>query len=79
MDDCTHTMQRTTTTTGTRSTTRIRRFTGLVRAVMLQLVLWQERAEQRHRLAELDERMLKDIGLTRADVQAEINKPFWRE
>jgi uncharacterized protein YjiS (DUF1127 family) len=30
-------------------------------------------------LAELDERMLKDIGLTRVDAEFLINKPFWRE
>ena len=28
---------------------------------------------------QLDERMLKDIGLTRADREFLINKPFWRE
>ena len=33
----------------------------------------------RARLAELDDRMLKDIGLTRADAEFLINKPFWRE
>jgi uncharacterized protein YjiS (DUF1127 family) len=38
---------------------------------------WQERARQRRRLAELDDRMLKDIGLTRADVSREVEKPFW--
>jgi uncharacterized protein YjiS (DUF1127 family) len=38
---------------------------------------WQERARQRRRLSELDDRMLKDIGLTRADVSREIEKPFW--
>lgn len=41
------------------------------------LTLWQERARQRHALAELDERMLKDIGLTRRAVSSEIVKPFW--
>ena len=40
---------------------------------------WRRRAQDRSRLAELDERMLKDIGLTRADAEFLINKPFWRE
>lgn len=38
---------------------------------------WQERARQRRQLLELDDRMLKDIGVTRADVDREIAKPFW--
>jgi uncharacterized protein YjiS (DUF1127 family) len=40
---------------------------------------WRRRMRDRARLAELDERMLKDIGLTRADAEFLINKPFWRE
>ena len=33
---------------------------------------------QRRNLAGYDDHMLKDIGLTRADVEAEIEKGFWR-
>jgi len=33
----------------------------------------------RNQLAELDDRMLQDIGLTRTDAEFLINKPFWRE
>jgi uncharacterized protein YjiS (DUF1127 family) len=40
---------------------------------------WRRRVHDRARLAELDERMLKDIGLTHADAEFLINKPFWRE
>jgi uncharacterized protein YjiS (DUF1127 family) len=39
---------------------------------------WLDRARQRRRLAELSDHMLRDIGLTRADVWAESDKPFWR-
>ncbi len=39
---------------------------------------WIERSHQRRQLAKLDDRMLKDIGLSRADVNREISKPFWR-
>ena len=36
------------------------------------------RARQRRTLGELDDAMLKDIGLTRAEVEHECAKPFWR-
>ncbi|MFN4089008.1 MAG: DUF1127 domain-containing protein [Alphaproteobacteria bacterium] len=48
------------------------------RTVPELLALWQERTEQRHRFAEADDRLLKDIGLSRADVVRETGKPFWR-
>lgn len=38
---------------------------------------WQCRAEQRHHLASLDDRMLRDVGLDRAAAKAEVSKPFW--
>ena len=41
------------------------------------LLIWQERDRQRHALAQLDARMLKDIGLSRAEVVLELRKPFW--
>src|SRR5690349_16545528 len=40
---------------------------------------WRRRMRDRARLAELDERTLRDIGLTRADAAFLANKPFWRE
>jgi uncharacterized protein YjiS (DUF1127 family) len=42
------------------------------------LLTWQERSRQRHHLAALNDHMLRDIGLTRADVMAETTKPFWQ-
>ena len=42
------------------------------------VLTWAERARQRRQLAELDDYMLRDIGLTRADVAGETCKPFWR-
>ena len=39
---------------------------------------WQDRARQRHRLGEMDDHLLRDIGLSRADLEHEIEKPFWR-
>lgn len=38
---------------------------------------WVLRSNSRRSLMQLDERMLKDIGLTQADVVVETDKPFW--
>ena len=40
---------------------------------------WLRRARERRQLHAFDEAMLKDIGLTRADVEFEVHKPFWME
>jgi uncharacterized protein YjiS (DUF1127 family) len=37
-----------------------------------------ERSRQRRQLAELDDYMLRDIGLSRADVASESRKHFWQ-
>ena len=42
------------------------------------LFVWQERSRDRFELAQLDDRMLRDIGLSRVDVLHEASKPFWR-
>jgi len=40
--------------------------------------LWRERARSRRRLLQLADDLLKDIGVSRADVHREAMKPFWR-
>ncbi len=47
-------------------------------AMVGRVLSWQDVHCQRKHLAELDDRMLADIGLTRADVAYEIAKPVWR-
>ena len=42
------------------------------------VVIWQKRARMRYELAALDARSLKDMGLSRADRDWEVAKPFWR-
>ncbi|TXH37184.1 MAG: DUF1127 domain-containing protein [Rhodospirillaceae bacterium] len=39
---------------------------------------WQDRIRQRRHLASLDNRLLRDIGLSKVDVEQETTKPFWR-
>ncbi len=41
------------------------------------LLLWLERARQRRVLEGSSDHMLKDMGLSRADVEAEIRKRPW--
>jgi uncharacterized protein YjiS (DUF1127 family) len=53
----------------------LRRALNVVRATMQK---WQQRSRERAELRRLDDRMLRDIGVTRGDVWHEINKPFWR-
>ena len=43
------------------------------------LEVWIDRVRQRRQLATLDDRMLKDIGITRIEANREIAKPFWRD
>ncbi len=42
------------------------------------LTLWQARRRARRQLADLSDEMLQDIGVSRADVEREYGKPFWR-
>ena len=49
----------------------------IVLMVMETLAVWAERSRQRRALAALDERALKDIGLSRIDALRESAKPFW--
>lgn len=39
---------------------------------------WLRRGRSRRLLAEMDDRMLHDIGLTRDAALSEGDKPFWR-
>ena len=60
---------------------RHRRSEGLPLHLTLlsNLQRWAERARQRRQLLSLESRMLKDIGITRADALREAAKPFWVE
>jgi uncharacterized protein YjiS (DUF1127 family) len=50
---------------------------AFVMAAWRQLKRWYELAEQRRQLASLSDEALKDIGLSRADILPETERPFW--
>jgi uncharacterized protein YjiS (DUF1127 family) len=47
---------------------------GLVEAPFV----WLERLQDRRRLAELDDHMLRDIGISRSEAEQVASTPFWR-
>ena len=52
---------------------------GAIGASVRFLMAAQERAQQRARLAELGSRELKDMGLTRGDIERTLQRPeYWR-
>jgi uncharacterized protein YjiS (DUF1127 family) len=51
---------------------------GLVTRLFDQAFTWLDRVRQRRHLGELDDRLLRDIGLSRAEVEHEVSRPFWR-
>ena len=54
------------------------RVRNLLLAMARRVWTWQERARERAHLESLDVHLLRDMGLTRADVAAEVGKPLWR-
>ncbi|BBK37404.1 hypothetical protein STAQ_24820 [Allostella sp. ATCC 35155] len=49
----------------------------LAMAAMAAMATWNDRARERRMLGQLDDRMLADVGLTRAQVWRETGKGFW--
>lgn len=61
---------------GAGTTANLRR---LFFASLQSLRLWYERSSQRRRLAQLDDHLLRDIGIDRVAAMEEAYKPFWRD
>jgi uncharacterized protein YjiS (DUF1127 family) len=55
-----------------------RSFRRALSSALDKIYLWQERASQRAHLAALDDHLLKDLGISRAQAVQEAAKPFWR-
>ena len=49
-----------------------------VEGVIDHFVTWQRRHKDRMHLMALDDRLLHDIGISAADVEHEVSKPFWK-
>lgn len=47
-------------------------------SVRTRLSIWLRRSRTRHALSNLDDHLLRDIGLNRTDQIHEAGKPFWR-
>jgi uncharacterized protein YjiS (DUF1127 family) len=53
-------------------------FLSAARHMAHMVWVWRSRAETRRAMSMLSDHVLRDIGLTRADVDREVMKPFWR-
>jgi uncharacterized protein YjiS (DUF1127 family) len=49
---------------------------AFARAALAAVLSSADRRRQRHALAELEDRLLRDIGLTRHQVRMEVQKPL---
>ncbi|MDD2056023.1 DUF1127 domain-containing protein [Pseudomonas sp. GD03860] len=52
-------------------------FPHWVQGVVQQLARWRQLHRQRMELARLSDAALHDIGMSRADVLQEVERPFW--
>jgi len=46
---------------------------------LARLLRWYELARQRRALLALNDHMLKDIGISRAEAEREASRPFWSD
>ena len=51
---------------------------GTFAAFNMILATRRRRAKERRELANLDHRMVHDLGISQTQIQFEANKPFWR-
>ncbi len=51
---------------------------GLALRLLARLQTWRQNSRTRRQLAQLDARQLADTGITQAERDSELDKPFWR-
>ena len=51
---------------------------GLVQNVASRMMVWEKRMVERQNLAEMDDRILRDMGIDRMAATQEAEKPFWK-
>ncbi|HET6467767.1 MAG TPA: DUF1127 domain-containing protein [Geminicoccaceae bacterium] len=61
-----------------RTSITTRQDAGLLETVLTLVGSWYRVWQDRRQLAQLPDHMLRDIGLTRADVEREALQPFWQ-
>jgi uncharacterized protein YjiS (DUF1127 family) len=57
----------------------IERIEGFAATIKQGISLWVSRSQERRVLAQMNQHMLDDIGLTVADVEKEAAKYFWQK
>ena len=62
-----------------RHSSRSLSFKALMLALGRRILRWHELNRQRRELAQLSDSTLKDLGLSRADIEVESRSPFWRD
>jgi uncharacterized protein YjiS (DUF1127 family) len=58
---------------------RTERRLGLAQHVVRLFRLWRRRAADRRELRRLDQRTLRDLGISPAQLEYDLSRPFWRE
>lgn len=53
------------------------RRTSWLPVLVRRLLLWRDLMRERQHLRSLDDHALKDIGISRRDVDREASRPFW--
>ena len=79
MNDCTHTSHDICVNSLVDAPSWGNRLMALLIAMSNAVLDAQRRASERHYLASMDEHTLRDIGLSRTDLQRELSKRFWEK